>query len=564
MKHLIYIVLISFLSVILLAEGPVILKNQSIEMSDGVTLKADIYLPDKSGSFPAILMRTPYGKWQREYDGKMWSQKNYAVVIQDTRGKWESEGEFYPFYHELKDGMRTLDWIEEQEWSNGDIGMFGTSYSAFSTLILAAKGHPALKSIFVLSGWLNESDIIRPGGANHHMLNLAWMLHEFTQTKRSLKEYDFNKLFRYLPIKDVFESIGITETPWDTRTLIKKLNAIKDLTASDIEIPVFTMCGWYDFVLPASLYVYEKIKNNNTKNRLLVGPWGHDQAINDKYQVGDVNFEESAKMGRDNLNNLITGWFDFSIMNKRNSVENFAPARLFLMGEKKWKDFENFPSTESSLNEFYLSSNGNAITINSSGDLLNRNSSETVVDEYRFDPNNPVPTYGGANFHFFPHLLGILDQREIEEREDVLVYTTEKLPEDLTILGKVEVELFASTEGKDTDFTAKLVEVKESGYAGIICEGIVRLSGRNDVNNKESIDPGEIYKIEIDLGYTGITIKKGNRIRLEISSSNFPKYDRNPNTGVDAYEATELVPVNQKIYHGADHPSKLKLTVVDE
>ncbi len=562
-KHLM-IFLILVLSITIYSQQPIVFKNQIIKLSDGITLKADVYLPDTTGSFPAILMRTPYGKFQREIDGKMWAEKNYAAVIQDTRGKWESEGEFYPFFNELNDGLETLDWIEDQEWCNGEIGMFGTSYSGFSALVLAANGHPALKSIFILSGWLNESDIIRPGGANHHMLNLAWMLHEFTQTKRSLQEYNWNKLFSHLPIKDVFESIGITETPWDTKALLKELNEFKSLSAANINIPVFTMSGWYDFVLSASLNVYNDLRNNHPQNKLLVGPWGHDQAINDQYQVGDVNFEESAEMGRDKLNNLITDWFDLTINKKKNNLENMASAKLFLMGVNEWKELDEFTSSELLPYYFYLGSNGNANTSDGDGKLLQVNSTSKNVDRFNFDPHNPVPTFGGANFHFFPHLLGIRDQREIEKRNDVLVYTSEKLKDDLTILGDVKVKLFASTEGKDTDFTAKLVEVKEDGFAGIITEGIVRLSRRNDVNQKEEIVPGKIYEIEIDLGYTGVTIRKGNRIRLEISSSNFPKYDRNPNTGEDAYEATELIPVKQKIYHGGEYSSRLILNILDK
>lgn len=564
MKHLIYFISLFILLINLSADEPIILKNQPVELSDGIILKADVYLPDSTNSYPVILMRTPYGKFQREKDGRMWAGKNYVAVIQDTRGKWESEGEFYPFFNELNDGLETIDWIEDQEWCNGEIGMFGTSYSGFSALVLAAHGHPALKSIFILSGWLNESDIIRPGGANHHMLNLAWMLHEFTQTKRSLKEYNFDELFSYLPIKDVFESIGITETPWDTRALLKELNKLKNLSAAEMSIPVFTMSGWYDFVLNASLNVYNELRNNHPQNKLLVGPWGHDQAINDQYQVGDVNFEQTAKMGRSKLNNLITDWFDFTIKKKQNSLENMADAELFLMGENKWEEFDEFPSPELTQKTFYVSSAGNANTSNGDGRLIKSKSTNEMSDQFMFDPNNPVPTYGGANFHFFPHLLGIRDQSEIENRADVLVYTSDKLKDDLTILGEIKVELFASTEGKDTDFTAKLVEVNKDGYAGIITEGIVRLSRRNKVNQKEKIISGKIYKAEIDLGFTGVTIKKGNRIRLEISSSNFPKYDRNPNTGEDAYEATKLVPVNQTIYHGSKYASKLKLTILDE
>ena len=236
--------------------------------------------------------------------------------------------------------------------------------------------------------------------------------------------------------------------------------------------------------------------------------------------------------------------------------------KVFLMGENIWIDLPDLTENVSTKMSFYLTG-GNANSINGNGKLSEDITMEINTDKYLYDPNNPVPTYGGANFHWFKNWLGIKDQNRIEERNDVLVYTSDKLNKPLTILGPIKADLYVSTEGFDTDFTAKLVEVYSNGYARIIEEGIVRLSRMKDPDNKEKIIPGKIYKAEINLGFTGITLKEGSSIRLEVSSSNFPKYDRNPNTGEDAYDALNLKPVIQTVYQGNKYPSKITFSVLD-
>jgi putative CocE/NonD family hydrolase len=233
------------------------------------------------------------------------------------------------------------------------------------------------------------------------------------------------------------------------------------------------------------------------------------------------------------------------------------------MGANQWTHYDAWPPPAARDRKLYLGSEVGANSAAGDGLLSAAPAMSEGHDSYVCDPNHPVPTYGGANFHFMLHLIGVKDQREIEERNDVLVYTTEPLENDMEIVGPVRAVLYASTEGRDTDFTAKLVEVRPNGYAGIIDEGILRASYRNGPEERELLEPGQVYRLTVDLGSTAIMIPKGHRIRLEVSSSNFPKYDRNPNTGEEALKARVLKPVRQRVYHGGEYRSHVVLPVID-
>lgn len=537
-----------------------ILTDEKILMPDGINLAADIYLPEEEGKFPVILIRTPYGKKQKEYFGKHWSANGFAVVIQDCRGKWNSEGDYIPFVNELSDGNKTISWIKEQEWYNGKIGMWGSSYLSYCALTVASSKNPDLNSIFNISGFFKSNKTMFPGGANHLMLNLLWILHEETQTKRPLKQFKPQELFSYLPLKDVFKSIGIESNLWTNPASVMNMN--DSLSAVDIDIPVFHFIGWNDFTAEAALENYELICSNNKNNQFLfIGPWVHDQYYTDDTKAGDEDFGQEAAMGISKLSKLTLQWFNHTLKAESNEVSSLPPAKIFIMGKNKWEGFQEFPPKNSRIEKLYLFSSSGANSSSGDGKLSFANTETGRKDNFIFDPNNPVTTYGGANFHFIPQLLGIRDQRKIEERNDVLIYTSDPLEKSITILGSVKAVLKVSTEGKDTDFTAKLVEVREDGYAGIIRDGIIRLSKRNSHLIKEEIIPGKIYNIEIDLGSTAIEIKKGSRVRLEVSSSNFPKYDRNPNTGEESVDAAVLLPVKQTIYHEGSY---LSLNILEE
>jgi putative CocE/NonD family hydrolase len=411
-----------------------------------------------------------------------------------------------------------------------------------------------------MSGWLNGDKINNPGGALHWMLILTWMLHEATQQNRSLDDFDIEELFKHIPLKDTMASIGIDDPIFSNPDTLE--TAWYDYSA--IQIPVFHITGWYDFIRPGALTVYNEVSaNTSALQRLMVGPWVHDQIWTTYTECGDVDFGERAAMGIDRINGLAVRWFDRWLKDEASGIEKEPAVEVFVMGKNEWFTFDTWPPRDLTYHDWYIDGGGHANTLDGNGVLASSLAEENAAhDTYVFDPMDPVPTMGGANFHFFPDILGIKDQRHVEEREDVLVYTSEPLEAEMIICGPVRVVVYASTLAEDTDFTAKLVEVRSDGYAANIVEGITRASLRNSLENEELLQPGEIYEIEIDLGATATAIPAGHRLRLEVSSSNFPKYDRNPNTGEHPWEAVEYQKTTQTIYHDKEKPSRVILPVL--
>jgi putative CocE/NonD family hydrolase len=531
-----------------------------IELTDGTRLAADIYLPVSGGPFPTILIRTPYSKEQMIVFGEAFASSGYAVVIQDVRGKWSSEGDIIPFVNEQRDGLDTIDWIVGQAWCNGSLGMWGSSYLSYSSFVVAAAGPPNLKALFCISGWLNGDKVNGPGGALHWGLILPWMVHEATQEKRSLADFDMDELFKFIPLKDVMASIGIDDPVWSNPDTLD----VMDHPYSGISVPIFHVTGWNDFVYPAALEIYEEVSAASPHfQKLLVGPWAHDQVWTSFTRAGDEDFGDRSIMGMEQVNQLAVRWFDHWLKGVDTGVTGEPPVKVFVMGSNDWREFPDWPPASASYRQLYLDGDGHANGLEGDGTLSAvQPRGESPHDSFVFDPMNPVPTTGGANFHFFPDGFGIMDQLEVESRADVLVYTSGPLLEPVEVIGPVTVELYASTDGKDTDFTAKLVEVREDGYARNIVEGIVRASMRTSLEEPEPLEPGRIYNLSIDLGATAIVIRKNSRLRLEVSSSNFPKYDRNPNTGEASWTATEYRKALQKVYHSREYPSRVTLSVL--
>ena len=543
------------------ATADIVEETVTTPMPDGVVLEATLVRPGAAGRYPAILVRTPYGRAQHVTEARFWASHGYAVVVQDTRGKFGSGGEYVPFLHEYADGAATLDWITAREWSNGDVGMYGSSYLAFCELVLAASRHPALKSIIPISGWIQDDGQIRRGGAHHIMLSIPWILHEESQTKRSIADVDFDELFEYLPLIDALASIGVESRIWREEFDFSHLECYH---ASEIAIPALHITGWNDFVHLAALSVYAGAKTGPAaaSQKLVVGPWFHDQFYTTYTEAGDEDFGPQSVMGLERLMRLALEWFDLTLKDRGPAISDWPDARIFVMGTNEWKDYGDWPPREANERRLFIGSAGGANGLDGDG-VLAAAPPAPGHDSYVFDPRHPVPTCGGANFHFMPHLLGVKDQRDIEARDDVLVYTSPPLDESMEIAGPISAVLYVSTEGRDTDFTAKLVEVRSGGYARIIDEGIIRASYRNGGDRRELVEPGEVFRVTVDIGSTAIVIPAGSRVRLEISSSNFPKYDRNPNTGEEALKAHVLVPVRQRVYFGGEHPSHLVLPVVD-
>jgi putative CocE/NonD family hydrolase len=538
------------------------LKEQDVTVmtSDSVALATDVYMPDEKGPFPTVFIRTAYGKTQYNIFANFFAVNGYAVVVQDIRGKWSSAGDMIPFISEQADGLQTLSWIEAQPWCDGNIGMWGASYLSYCALAVASSTPASLKTIFCISGWLNGENINSPGGALHWMLILTWTLHEATQKYRDIADYDIDELFNHTPLQNTMASVGIDDPVFSNPDTLGSVHH----DFAGIQIPIFHITGWYDFVYPAALNVYEKVSgNSNHFQKLMIGPWTHDQVWTTYTQCGDEDFGEAAAMGIEKLNNLAVRWFDRWLKGIDNGITSEPPVEVFHMGRNQWEQYSRWPLQEVTSEQWYIASDGSANSLNGDGALTNSLPEyEHPYDSFVYDPMDPVPTLGGANFHFFTDILGVKDQRPIEQRSDVLVYTSEPLAADLDICGPVRVILYAATEAKDTDFTAKLVEVRRDGYARNIVEGIVRAGYRNSLDEHELLEPGEIYQLTIDLGATAIHIEEGHNLRLEISSSNFPKYDRNPNTGEASWVAIRYETASQKVYHDSGHPSHIVLPVI--
>ncbi len=536
------------------------IQQEKVQLSDGVKLSTDIYLPAQTGAYPVILLRTPYNKIQMRGYGQFFAANGYVVVAQDVRGEFGSEGDYEPFINEKQDGLEVLDWIAKQSWCDGQIAGFGTSYSGFSALTLMDQQHPNLKTVFNISGWIKPATMNKPGGANHLMLGFPWLLHEASQRSKKKPPVPLDSLFKVLPLKKAMQVAGIDYPLWENPRPMEVLN--QDFDFSKVNIPVFHIGGWFDFVKEGVIENYLLIKKHNTApQKLIVGPWYHNQEHGKSTAAGEVDFGSSSYLGDPGIRDLALRWFNHWLKKKDTGLMNEPEVRLFNIFANEWQNFAQFPPKNTTGTAFYLSSLGKANSLNGDGKLLPQAPRQKSIDYFIYNPLQSVPTQGGANFHFFPNQLGLKDQTEIEKRQDVLVYTSEAFQAVQNVVGRITLRLFAASEGEDTDFTAKLVLVDENGKALNLCDGIIRARHRNGLEKTELLQVGKVYEFTIDLGHIAFQIKSGQRIRLEVSSSNFPKYDRNLNVAMPTVEAEIPKVVRQSIFHSKRYPSQLVLPV---
>ena len=533
-----------------------------VKMSDGVHLSADVYLPDSTGKFPVILIRTPYNKSGLTKIGEHFAKTGYAVLIQDVRGQGKSEGQFMPFTFEKQDGLETLNWLDLQPWCNGEVGLWGVSYLAYNGFMVLPYQHKSIKTFVSISGFSEMDKFLGTGGAFYLQAHLTWFMTRVGGRKlppaEAMSKF-MDRIFRTTPLSTFFQGGGK-----DTEVTQPKFQDISG-EFHKVNIPVLHLTGWHDYLYRSTLGSHQRIKDQHKDKvfqKLIVGPWYHNQELTERSMVGDLDFGPKAQMGLERILALSTKWFDHWIKGKENDIKKESPVRVFVMGLNDWKDFDEWPPRSVEYRKWYFSSEKGANSSAGDGLLSTLLPKRRSHDSFVFDPNDPVPTVGGANFHLFHDNLGVKNQVEIEKRQDVLVYTSALLDRPMQVIGPLKVILYASTEGVDTDFTAKIVEVKKDGYARIIEDGIIRARNRKSLTKPEMVKPGEIYQYEIDLGATAIELESGSRIRVEISSSNFPKYDRNPNTGEEPMDAVEFKKVLQKIFFSKEYPSHILLPVL--
>jgi len=536
---------------------------------DGVSLSADIYLPKSSGKFPTVLMRTPYSNNGDPLveKGRRLASAGYACVIEDCRGRWDSDGAYYPF-REGDDGYDTQEWIGQQPWSNGKIGMSGGSYVGTTQWQSAQHQSEFLMCIapkVICTDYY--SGLAYPGGALQLSVLMTWGMRTNARTGQTIDFHNWTDAFRELPIAELDKLAGRDLDFWSDwiahPTYDEYWEAFNGEYWGEIAAPAFNMGGWYDLYAPQTFTNFNGLRQHGgseqaKQSKLIVGPWPH--ALSQSPKTGDVDFGAHSMA---NLDSMELRWFDYWLKGDKNGIVDEAPIRLFIMGTNEWRDEHEWPLARTDWQKWHLHSGGSANSLIGDGVLSTDTPGEESSDQFLYDPLYPVPTRGG-NTCCTPHIVpwGPFDQRDIEMRGDVLCYTSEPLDADLEVTGPIEVVLHAASDCRDTDWTAKLVDVSPTGYAKNLCDGIIRARCRESFSEPTLLDPGNVYEYRIEVGVTGNVFQKGHRVRLEISSSNFPRFDRNLNTGNTAATDTEMRRANQTIFHSEVFPSHVLLPVI--
>ncbi len=580
-------------------------KDVRVPMSDGTRLAMDVWLPDGQGPFPVLLGRHPYGKFYQgnyaepEPDHLELLAAGYAYVLQDCRGAGESEGKFVPFADEGRDGSDTIRWLTEQDWCDGSVVMVGGSYGAYAQWAAASAHSPGLRAITPLMGGgdFHRSPWYSPGGALSLDSFVHWSaLMAMGESARVAPQTtiapdddpgvddvtalailmgDSAALVRMTPVAD--KPLVYKHLPWAAEVVNRPdYDSFWEGLAVDkfesIDLPAMHVGGWYDFFLGEVLRSYVGMRERGAGDaarsgqRLIVGPWTHSSYDG---MYADRRFGPAAGYASAGVNQTRLKFLDRWVRGQEDALADEAPVRLFVMGLDEWREEQDWPLPDTEYTDYFLGGSGSANTVEGLGLLSTEASGSSTTDTYLYDPRRPVKTVGGALMPFSAQTghdgtNGPADQKDVECRDDVLVFTTPVLDEAVEATGPVTLTLHVSSSAVDTDFTGKLVDVFPDGRAVMLCEGIQRMRYRNGVSAPELMEPGEVYEIVLDLAATSNVFLPGHRIRLEVSSSNFPRYDRNSNTGgvISAEREDQMVPALNHVMRGGAHPSRLTLPLI--
>lgn len=578
-----------------MSHSVVIERDVMVAARDGIKMATDVYRPEGEGPFPTLVFRVRGGRSSAFITGVLILnpleavRRGYAVVIQEVRGRAASEARWHPFVHEREDGEDCLRWVLEQPWCDGRLGSYGTAYSAETALAMAALGREELKALVVLGtgadyhdGWVYTSGAFELGW------NVYWSYMTLSETisrldvseeerKQLRDEYaqaiiEAPQVAARLPISDhpLLERCGEMQyREWlahpDYDDYWQSFDVLADVES--ISTPILSIAGWHDNFLKSHMDLYRAMSERGGQpgrahQRLLIGPWEHVNYVSpfSTSRTGSVQFGPAAACGVAVSGPLMLDWFDRWIKG-----EDSGPAsgvRYWQLGSDEWREAPTWPPPCEE-QRLYLHSGGRANSLNGDGVLSGTvPSGDEPADSYLYDPLDPVPTVGGKTLMPTIMAAGIEDQTVVEEREDVLCYTSPVLTEPLELAGPVSVELWAVSSAVDTDFTAKLVDVGPDGFAANLADGIVRARYRESTRQRSApLMPGEPVLLRIDLWDLAHTFLPGHRMRLEVSSSNFPRFDRNMNTGheLGADGAQDAIVAAQQVLHDADHPSALVL-----
>ena len=545
-----------------------LLHDQRVPMRDGVTLSADVYLPLSGGPHPTIYQWTPYESTRERFVGwGVWfAQRGYAAVVTDVRGRYESEGEFEAWSKDGVDAHDSLTWAAGEEWCNGRIGTWGRSYGALVQWQLMHEGHPNLECIapqvihddYFWDGYWT-------GGAFQLALTLGaaaiWTSAISLVTCPSAGELMLNdRVWRHLPLIELDEvtigrKVGFWREWWEHQENDEYWHQFHHRPET-VTVPIFQQGGWFDPYSGSHLRKFAKI-GDRVPNRVLMGPWSHEEEV--ETFRGDVDLSAGVTVIRDHE----LAFYDRYLRDEGNDWEERPPLELFVLGRNEWRGESEWPLPGTEFTPFFLRS----------GARLDRDvpRSDEPADRYTYDPEDPVPTIGGVNSVLTmtqgaaePIRPGPWDQRELEARDDVLSYTSDELDADLEVIGPVEMVLFAASSAKDTDFFVRVCDVYPDGRSIFLTEGIIRARYRNshEGDSTELLEPGEVAEYRIRCYPMANVFERGHRIRLDVTSSSFPRFSRNLNNGEDVGTSTRIEVAQQTVLHTDVYPSHVLLPVV--
>jgi uncharacterized protein len=538
-------------------------RDVPVKMSDGTCLYADVYRPSGVRSSPAIITRTPYGKETERFTARAqyFADHGYVFIIQDVRGCGKSQGDFYPFFNEAKDGYETLTWAADQNWSSGRTGTIGASYGAWTQWLTAPLQHPHLVTMISEASPPDFFQCLPYQGGAFSLPLLSWLAELDRSADPQKHPVDWDSVLRSRPLRNMDRACGHDlrawrdwldhdrdDDYWASIAFNRRMNAIR--------LPVFHITGWYDDVLVGSLINYAAMRSDvRFPQKLLIGPWPH--RINTTSKYGPIDFGPSGII---DLLDVQREWFDCWLKDLPIAAVRQSPVTFFVMGENQWRSERRWPPPSVRPRKLYLDSNGHANTRQGDGRLEATPPLVDRHDEMRYDPREPVPflTLPG-----WAQLGGPDDYSEVELRQDVLVYSTPPLDRELAIAGPLAVCLFAASSARDTDFTARVLDVSPDGYAMRLNDGIVRARYRSSYAAPSLLAKERIYEYRIDCWATSHVFQKGHQIRIEIASSSFPRFDPNLNTGLPIGADETWVVALQKVHHGSSYPSHLVLPVLD-
>ena len=592
-----------------LSEIAIIEQKHMVDMRDGVRLATDVYRPITDQKVPVILSRTPYqfngwvdGKERsRTYERALeWVKAGYAYVVQNERGRYFSEGDWDILGVPLTDGYDALTWLAERPWSNGNVGLYGCSSTAEWQMAVASLGHPALKAMVPMgygAGVGEVGDFMEQGnwyrGGATQMLFIAWLysvqhdplrprlpqgiaredllrLQRFHDMAPEYPRVEWSEGLKTLPVENIiraqhgprgiFEEM-VTRKPNDPAWYQGGLYHDN----MPFDVPTFWFTSWYDVSISPNLALFNHVRANATtpavrdQQYLWIAPTLHcgyrrakEETIVGERNIGDARYD---------YDRLIFDFFDHHL--KREPDVARPRVQYYTMGSNVWQTATAWPPPEAVMMPFYLDSDGRANTLHGNGRLLPAPPTKETADHFHYDPHNPVPSYGG-NVCCTGNAVkgGAFDQQGMETRNDILVYTTDPFPEGVEVTGSIETTLYVSSDAKDTDFTVKLIDVAPDGTAYNLDETIQRVRYREGYDKEVFMEEGKVYRVDLTPMSTSNFFKPGHSIRIEVSSSNFPRFDRNLNTGGNNYDESEGVVAYNGVHHGGAYRSVVRVPVV--